>query len=114
MTDIAKVRTPTALTLTEIRQCIQALSLALEAHTHERDDITDFAHATTHQSGGADAIKLDDLATPDDNTDLNASTTRHGLMPKLSNVATEYYDGTGAWSVPAGDVNALAFSWMGF
>jgi hypothetical protein len=37
-------------------------------------------HATRHQSGGADAIKLDDLAAPDANTDLNASTTAHGLM----------------------------------
>lgn len=47
-------------------------------------------------------IKLDDLAAPDDNTDLNASTSAHGLLRKLSNVATEYLDGTGAWSTPAG------------
>ena len=47
-------------------------------------------------------IKLDDLGTPDDNTDLNASTSRHGLLKKLSNVATEYMDGTGNWSTPAG------------
>ena len=60
------------------------------------------AHAASHQSGGGDPIKLDDLATPDDNTDLNASTTRHGLLRKLSNVATEYLDGSGAWSTPAG------------
>lgn len=59
-------------------------------------------HAARHANGGADALKLDDLATPDDNTDLNASTTRHGLLRKLSNVATEYLDGTGAWSAPAG------------
>jgi len=30
-------------------------------------------------------IKLDDLGTPDDNTDLNASASRHGLLPKLPN-----------------------------
>src|SRR4029450_328423 len=47
------------------------------------------AHHTSHESGGSDAIKLDDLAVPDDNTDLNASTSKHGLMKKLSNVATE-------------------------
>jgi hypothetical protein len=40
-------------------------------------------HATHHQSGGIDPIKLDDLATPDDNTDLNVSTARHGLVPKI-------------------------------
>src|SRR5919204_5528179 len=28
------------------------------------------------------AIKLDDLAAPDDNTDLNASTSKHGLLRK--------------------------------
>lgn len=58
--------------------------------------------ASLFQSGGAQAIKLDDLAAPDDNTDLNVSTTKHGLAPKLPNDATKYLDGTGAYSVPAG------------
>lgn len=49
----------------------------------------------------ASAIKLDDLATPDDNTDLNASSTRHGLLPKLSNVVTEFLTGTGTWATPS-------------
>lgn len=71
------------------------------------DGQTPLAHASSHASGGSDAVKLDDLATPDDNTDLNASTTRHGLLKKLSNVSTEYMDGTGAWSVPAGGGAAL-------
>jgi len=43
------------------------------------------AHASRHRSGGADAIKLDDLAAPDNNTDLDVSTSAHGLMPKLPN-----------------------------
>lgn len=60
------------------------------------------AHASRHQSGGADNIKLDDLAAPDDNTDLNASTTKHGLLKKLDNVATNYLNGQGAWTAPAG------------
>lgn len=59
------------------------------------------AHNTSHQSGGGDAIKLDDLAAPDDNTDLNATTSAHGLLRKLSNDATQYLDGTGAFTVPA-------------
>ena len=57
-------------------------------------------HQADHNSGGGDALKLDDLAAPDDNTDLNSSITAHGLLPKLSNVATEYLNGTGAWSTP--------------
>lgn len=51
--------------------------------------------------GGADQIKLDDLAAPDDNTDLNASAAKHGLLPKLSNVATEFLNGQGAFAAPA-------------
>lgn len=48
-------------------------------------------------SGWLDAMKLDDLASPDDNTDLNASASKHGLLPKLSNVATEVLSGIGTW-----------------
>jgi len=32
------------------------------------------------------ATKLDDFAAPDDNTDLNASASAHGLMPKLDKI----------------------------
>lgn len=37
-----------------------------------------------------------------DVTTNNASTSKHGFLKKLSNVSTEYMDGTGAWSTPAG------------
>ena len=56
------------------------------------------AHHTTHELGGSDAIKLDDLSTPDDNTDLNASTSRHGLLLKLSGVSGTYLNGMGQWA----------------
>jgi len=49
-----------------------------------------------------DAIKLDDLASPDDNTDLNATTSAHGLLPKLDNVVTNFLNGQGGFSAPAG------------
>jgi len=39
-------------------------------------------HATQHRSAGTDSIKLDDLAAPDDNTDLDYSIFKHGLTPK--------------------------------
>lgn len=41
------------------------------------------------------------LSTSDVTTN-NASTSKHGFLKKLSNVSTEYMDGTGAWSTPAG------------
>lgn len=50
------------------------------------------------------AVKLDDLVAPDDNTDLNASITAHGLAPKLPNDATKFYNGVGGYTVPAGTV----------
>lgn len=40
------------------------------------------------------------LATSDITTN-NATTSKHGFLKKLSNVATEYMDGTGNFSVPA-------------
>lgn len=68
------------------------------------DARTPTAHATSHQSGGSDAVKLDDLAAPDDNTDLNASASAHGLLRKLSNVSTEFLNGQGNWVTPSGSV----------
>jgi hypothetical protein len=58
------------------------------------------AHAITHQAGGADAIKLDALALPDDVAALNATTGQHGLLPKLSGVGTQFLNGLGAWAEP--------------
>jgi len=44
--------------------------------------------------------KLDDCASPDDNTDLDASTSKHGLLKKLDNDALHAMLGTGAWGHP--------------
>lgn len=41
------------------------------------------------------------LSTSDITTN-NSDTTKHGFLKKLSNVATEYMDGTGNWSTPPG------------
>lgn len=64
-------------------------------------------HSSSHGAGGPDPIKLDDLATPDDNTDLDASTARHGLLRKLSGGTTVYLRGDGTWSeVPDASTSA--------
>jgi hypothetical protein len=62
----------------------------------KEDKTTLYTHANRHQWGGADAVKLDDLAAPDDNTDLNASTSKHGLMQKYPNTA-QALKGDGSW-----------------
>lgn len=54
-------------------------------------------HAATHAAGGSDPIKLDDLDTPDDNTDLDATTGHHGLLPKLSGDINDVFRGDGTF-----------------
>jgi hypothetical protein len=54
-------------------------------------------HASTHKSGGADSIKLDEFAAPTDVTTLNATTVAHGLLPKLSGDADQVLTGAGGW-----------------
>ena len=54
-------------------------------------------HHTQHEAGGIDQIKLDDLAPPDDTTDLDATTVRHGLLPKLTGTSTQFLAGNGQW-----------------
>jgi hypothetical protein len=55
-------------------------------------------HQETHFAGGSDAIKIDELAAARDVTDLNASTTAHGLLPKLSGNPLHTLKGDGTWS----------------
>jgi hypothetical protein len=71
---------------------------------HNRD------HASTHGPAAADALKLDDLAAPDNNTDLNASASAHGLLPKLSGVATDRLAGDGTFVAGAGTAATAASS----
>lgn len=56
--------------------------------------------AADHENAGSLEIRLDDLKATEDNTDLNASTTAHGLLPKLDNDDTHFLDGKGAWATP--------------
>jgi len=63
---------------------------------------TPTSHQSSHNSGGADAIKLDDLDTPDDNTDLDATTGRHGLLKKLGGGTINFLRADGSWAAPAG------------
>jgi hypothetical protein len=60
------------------------------------------AHKASHQSGGGDAIQLDNLAAPDDNTDLDATTGVHGLLPKLGGGTDNFLRADGSWAEPGG------------
>lgn len=69
----------------------------VSANDHHNED-----HQARHNSGGADALKLDDLAAPDDNTDLNASASAHGLLPKLSGNVGDAFRGDGTFGQVGG------------
>ena len=64
------------------------------------DARTPTAHAVSHETGGADAVKLDELAAPTDITTLNASITAHGLLPKLGGGTSNFLRADGTWSAP--------------
>ena len=72
------------------------------------DARTPTTHATSHKSGGSDPIKLDELAAPTDITTLNASTSAHGLLPKLDNNSSHFLNGQGAWATPSGGAESNA------
>lgn len=48
------------------------------------------------------STKLDDFGAPDDNTDLNATTSAHGLCPKLGGGTTNFLRADGSWAAPGG------------
>lgn len=72
------------------------------------------AHATTHKSGGSDAIAIDTLAAPSDITTLNASTSAHGLLRKLPGTSGTFLDGNGQFVIPSeSPTDAYELDWTG-
>ena len=63
--------------------------------------------------GKLTTFKIDDLAAGDDNTDLDASTSKHGLCPKFPNDATKFLRGDGTFAVPAGSADFTGDSGSG-
>jgi len=54
-----------------------------------------------------DVVKLDELGAPTDNTDLDATDSAHGLMPKLSGNADEAFRGDGSWGSVSGGTDPV-------
>jgi hypothetical protein len=72
---------------------IRVSSSGIEDTTHGHYATSGVAKMTIEVPG---ITKLDDLTAPDDNTDLNASTSKHGLMQKYPNTA-QALKGDGSW-----------------
>jgi hypothetical protein len=89
-------------------------------------DVITVSYQTTSIATGGDALLLNSQSGTyyltesnqifTDITTNNASSTKHGYLPKLSNVATEFLTGTGAWATPAGGASYSdwqSVSWAG-
>ena len=66
---------------------------------------SDHKHAITNPA-------LDTLAACSDITTRNASTSAHGLLPKLDNIATHFLNGQGNWATPAGGAGSIALPFV--
>lgn len=95
--DLSSYLTSAQIAATYLTQA-SGLTAALAASTYltQAAATTDYAaitHASRHKSGGADAIKIDELAAGTDVTTLDASVSLHGLMPKGDNNTAHFYRG---------------------
>lgn len=85
---------------------ISAMGAQGTAGTLEQSVTWDGSAQTLYVYGTLDpttlSYKLDDLSAPDDNTDLNATTSKHGLLPKLDGATTKFLRGDGTWAAPSG------------
>lgn len=68
-------------------------------------------HASTHAKSATDPLAIDTLDDPTDNTDLNVSTSAHGLCPKLPNDSSKVLNGIGGWTVPGGVPTGAVAMW---
>ena len=94
-----QVKRGTAAALTSANQTLAAGEPCYETDTAKLK-IGDGATAWTSLAYFGVSTKLDDLTAPDDNTDLNASTSAHGLCPKGDNDTTHFLNGQLGWAEP--------------
>ncbi len=99
--------TPTSVDLTNATGTAAGLTAGnVTTNANLTGDVTSAGNATTIGAGKVtEAMQV--LA---DNTTNNASTTKHGYVPKVPNVVTQFLDGTGAFSTPVGTNTAAAHS----
>lgn len=101
LTGIASSLATTA-TITE-KQVAQSRSWQFPKKNREDQYRFELSKLNVQSSGSLPVgTKLDDLETPDDNTDLNATTARHGLLPKLGGGTSNFLRADGSWTPPAG------------
>lgn len=95
-----QLRRGTAAAITSANPTLAAGEPVFETDTGKMK-IGDGTSAWTALAYQGTQTKLDDLTQPDDNTDLNMSTSKHGLCPKGDNNASHFLNGQGAWAEPS-------------
>lgn len=96
---VVKGATSNALTIIPNETLTAARTLNIVTNDASRT-LTIASDATISGTNTGDQTISDATVSFTDITTNNSSTSKHGFLKKLSNVATEYMDGTGAWSAP--------------
>ena len=79
-------------------------SVARKDHAHPKHHAK---YLNSEAVTAAKTVKLDDFTAPDDNADLNATTSKHGLLLKLGGGTTNFLRADGAWAAPAGGAGGI-------
>lgn len=66
------------------------------------DSVCDTPEEWKLVSTPAPSLAIDELNPASDNTALNATTSAHGLLPKLDGDSSHFLNGQGGWTTPAG------------
>ena len=69
--------------------------------------VTTTANSTLTNEVLTSSLKIDDFAAGDDNTDLDSSTSRHGLLLKLGGGTTNFLRADGTWNAPSGGIASV-------
>ena len=101
MANVIQIKRGTAAAITSANPTLAAGEPCIETDTG-KVKVGDGSTAWTSLRYLVEGVKIDDLTAGDDNTDLNASTSKHGLLPKLDNNAAHFLNGQGSWATPTG------------
>lgn len=85
-------------TLAEVKTILGLGSAAYTASTDYAPSAKGVTNGDIHDHVGGDGAPITEAAiTLADNTTNDASTSKHGLLKKLSNVASQFMNGVGSW-----------------
>jgi hypothetical protein len=115
-----QLRRDTAANWTSNNPTLAIGEVGIETNT-KRMKVGDGSTAWTslgYFTGDVTSTKIDDLTAGDNNTDLNVSSTKHGLMPLLTNTGYKFFKDDGTYvqgvlvtsgSLSAGTTNTISF-----